>query len=79
MVDEATGCFICDKHGRGDDVPGGVLRIPHLHVHLAPRYPGTPPELFGLGAVNIQRSDAVRRGGAAEIDGLCDHLRAAIS
>jgi histidine triad (HIT) family protein len=52
-------------------------RVPHLHVHLAPRYPGAPPELHGLGAVHIQRSPAVPRGGRAAIDELCDRLRAA--
>jgi len=52
--------------------------VPHLHVHLAPRYPGTPQELFGLGAVGIQRSQKVRRGAADEIDRVCDRLRAAL-
>ena len=54
-------------------------RVPHLHLHLAPRYPGTPPELFGLGAVNIQSSTAVRRGGVAAIEFMCDQLRSAVS
>jgi len=145
-------CFICDKHQRGADVPGGVLHrddlvyaghvhpldgptaalgylvveplrhvaalgdltddeaarigvvanrlsrlvrevagaehvyafvfgdtIPHLHVHLAPRYPGSPAHLQGLGAVGIQRSVDVPRGDRAAVDELCDRLRAAIS
>lgn len=54
-------------------------RVPHLHVHLAPRYPGTPSELFGLGAVGIQQSRDVPRGGVADITRICDDLRAAIS
>ena len=54
-------------------------RVPHLHVHLAPRYPGTPLELFGLGAVHIQRSEAVRRGTVDDIDHVCDRLRAALA
>lgn len=52
--------------------------VPHLHVHLAPRYPGTPPELFGVGAVGIQHSTSVRRGDVADIEHLCDQLRDAI-
>ncbi|MFP5321718.1 MAG: HIT family protein [Acidimicrobiia bacterium] len=52
-------------------------RVPHLHVHLAPRYPGAPPALHGLGAVDIQRSPDVPRGDRAAIDQLCDRLRAA--
>ena len=145
-------CFICRKHDRGADVPGGVIyddgviyaghthpldaedaalgylmveprrhvsllgdmtdeeaaaigvvvnrlsralrevvgaehvysfvfgdRVPHLHFHLAPRYPGTPPDLFGLGAVHIQRSKAVRRGAVKDIDQVCNRLRAALA
>lgn len=53
--------------------------VPHLHVHLAPRYPGTPRELFGLGAVHIQRSEAVRRGTAEELGQVCERLRSALA
>lgn len=52
--------------------------VPHLHVHLAPRYPGTPPELYGLGAVHIQRSTAVSRGTVDDIERVCNQLRTAI-
>lgn len=153
-TEELSGdkCFICEKHDRGADVPGGVIyddgviyaghthpldaedaalgylmveprrhvsllgdltdeeaaamgvvvnrlsralrdvigaehvysfvfgdRVPHLHVHLAPRYPGTPPGLFGLGAVHIQRSKAVRRGAVKDIDQVCSRLRATLA
>ena len=52
--------------------------VPHLHVHLAPRYPGAPTHLRGLGAVHIQRSPDVPRGDRAAIDDLCDRLRQAV-
>jgi histidine triad (HIT) family protein len=50
--------------------------VPHLHVWVAPRYPGTPPEYapFRLGAW----PDAPR-GGAREIDALCDRVRAELA
>lgn len=54
-------------------------RVDHLHVHLAPRYPDTPKELFGLGAVGIQHSREVPRGGVDDIARICDDLRTAIS
>ena len=150
---DTTGgeCFICAKHARGADVPGGVLYddglvyaghthplesddaalgylmveprrhaprlgdltdeeaatigvvvnrlsralrdvtgaehvysfvfgdgVPHLHVHVAPRYPGTPRELYGLGAAHIQRSSAVKRGTVDDIGRVCDQLRTAL-
>jgi diadenosine tetraphosphate (Ap4A) HIT family hydrolase len=53
--------------------------VPHLHIHLAPRYPGTPPDLHGLGAVHIQRSPEVPRGAAEEIENVCDRLRNALA
>lgn len=152
-MDAVRDCFICDKHARGSDVPGGVIytdgfvyaghthpmaaasdaalgylmveprrhvprlgdltdeeasaigvvanqlsralrtslgvehvysfvfgdRVPHLHVHLAPRYPNAPEELFGLGATGIQHSPNVPRGGLAAIQEVCDQLRAALA
>lgn len=50
--------------------------VPHLHVWIAPRYPGTPAEYapFRLAAW----PDAPR-GGAAEIAALCDRVRAELA
>jgi len=151
LMDPFEDCFVCDKHTRGDEVPGGVIyddgivyaghthpmatadaalgylmveprrhvprlgdltdeeassmgvvanrlsrvlrttlgaehvysfvfgdRVPHLHVHLAPRYPNAPEEVFGLGATGIQHSPDVPRGGPSEIQDVCDRLRAAL-
>ena len=49
---DGPACFICDKHTQGDAAQGGALfeddlGVPHLHVHLAPRYPGTPRDYWG--------------------------------
>lgn len=54
-------------------------RVPHLHVHLAPRHPGAPAALFGAGAVGIQRSPDVPRGGVTEIARVCEELRSALA
>lgn len=53
----------------GDDVP-------HLHIHLVPRYPGAPREYLGIRA--SQWPDAPR-GGIDEIVAVCDRLRRALS
>lgn len=49
--------------------------VPHLHVHLAPRYPGTPLEQWGRGAVGLQDWEGGRRGGPAEVATVCQRLR----
>jgi histidine triad (HIT) family protein len=49
----------------GDDVP-------HLHVHLLPRFPGTPREYWGA---RVNRWPQARRGTAAEIGVLVRELR----
>lgn len=49
--------------------------VPHTHLHLVPRYPGTPPEF------RFMRMDdwpGARRGDAAAIAALVDDLRAAL-
>lgn len=50
--------------------------VPHLHVWVVPRYPGTPPEYapFRLAAW----PDAPR-GGEPEIGALCDRVRAQLA
>ena len=53
----------------GDDVP-------HLHIHLVPRYPDTPREYWGIRA--SQWPDAPR-GGIDDIAAICDRLRRAFS
>lgn len=46
--------------------------VPHLHVHLLPRYPGTPREYWWT---RVDQWPQARRGGAAEIEGLVRDLR----
>jgi histidine triad (HIT) family protein len=46
--------------------------VAHLHVHLLPRFPGTPREFWGL---NVDRWPQARRGGTAEIVTLVGELR----
>ena len=47
--------------------------VPHLHVWLAPRYPGTPREFWNL---RLSAWPDAPRGGAAEIAALCERVRA---
>jgi len=47
--------------------------VPHLHVHLIPRYPGTPREYWG---VRIDEWPEAPRGDARQVSALCDRLRA---
>lgn len=47
--------------------------VPHLHIHVLPRYPGAPREYWGTHTV--EWPDAPR-GGSEEIDALCKKLRA---
>jgi histidine triad (HIT) family protein len=47
--------------------------VPHLHVHLIPRYPGTPREYWGA---RIDEWPGAPRGDARQVNILCDRLRA---
>jgi len=47
-------------------------RVPHLHVHLLPRFPGTPREYWGT---QVNHWPQGRRGTAAEIGALVHELR----
>jgi RimJ/RimL family protein N-acetyltransferase/diadenosine tetraphosphate (Ap4A) HIT family hydrolase len=47
--------------------------VPHLHVHLLPRYPGTPREYWWT---RVDEWPQARRGNAADIDALVHDLRA---
>ena len=45
--------------------------VPHLHVHLLPRFAGTPREYWG---VHVNRWPQARRGTAVEIEALVREL-----
>lgn len=49
--------------------------VPHLHVHVVPRYPGAPPEYRG---VRVDDWPDAPRGGPEEMAALCERLRACI-
>jgi len=46
--------------------------MPHLHVNLLPRFPGTPSEYWGT---HIDKWPQARRGNAAEIEVFVSELR----
>jgi len=46
--------------------------VPHLHVHLYPRFPGTPREYWWT---RVDEWPQARRGGTAEIEALVMELR----
>lgn len=48
-------------------------KVPHLHLHLVPRYPGAPREYWG---VHVDEWPEAPRGWAGEIEALCGRLRA---
>jgi diadenosine tetraphosphate (Ap4A) HIT family hydrolase len=50
--------------------------IPHLHVHLVPRYPGTPREYWG---VRVDEWPDAPRGGREQVAKLCERLSVFIS
>ncbi|MCJ7706633.1 MAG: HIT family protein [Anaerolineales bacterium] len=47
-------------------------RVPHVHIHLVPRYPGAPEEYWG---VHVDEWPEAPRGGPQEIEALCTRLR----
>lgn len=47
--------------------------VPHLHIHLVPRYPGAPRDYWG---VHVDEWPAAPRGGPQEIKALCERLAA---
>ena len=47
--------------------------VPHLHIHVVPRYPGTPRKYWG---VNVDEWPDAPRGGPKEIEMVCERLRA---
>lgn len=46
--------------------------VPHFHLHLVPRYPGTPPEHHGS---RILEWEDARRGGEDGISAVCERVR----
>jgi diadenosine tetraphosphate (Ap4A) HIT family hydrolase len=46
--------------------------VPHLHLHLVPRYPGTPHAYWGA---HINEWPDAPRGDATEITAVCERLR----
>jgi histidine triad (HIT) family protein len=49
--------------------------VPHLHLHLVPRYPGTPRTYWGT---RIDEWPDAPRGDTAAVAALCDRLRATL-
>lgn len=47
--------------------------VPHLHIWIVPRYPGTPREYWGL---RVDEWPEAPKGGAMEIEALCGRVRA---
>ena len=45
--------------------------VPHLHIWVVPRYPGTPREYWGL---RVDEWQEAPRGGAEEIAALCKRI-----
>ena len=48
-------------------------QVPHLHVWIVPRYPGTPREYWGT---RVDEWPQAPRGDAQEIANLCERIRA---
>ena len=46
--------------------------VPHLHIHVIPRYPGTPREFWGH---RVGEWPDAPRGGAEAIEAICRRLR----
>jgi diadenosine tetraphosphate (Ap4A) HIT family hydrolase len=47
--------------------------VPHLHLWVVPRYPGTPREYWGM---RVDEWPEAPRGGPDQIAALCDRIRA---
>ncbi len=46
--------------------------VPHVHIHIVPRYPGAPREYWGM---RVDEWPAAPHGGLPEIEALCERLR----
>jgi diadenosine tetraphosphate (Ap4A) HIT family hydrolase len=49
--------------------------VPHFHLHLFPRYPGTPREFWGT---RVDEAPDVPRGGIEEVRGIVTSLQRAL-
>jgi histidine triad (HIT) family protein len=49
--------------------------VPHLHIHVVPRYPGAPREYWGM---HVDEWPEAPRGGPEEMAALCARLRASL-
>jgi len=49
--------------------------VPHLHIHVIPRYPGAPREYWG---VRVDEWPDAPQGGLEEIEALCQRIRRAL-
>ena len=50
--------------------------VPHLHIHLLPRYPGTPREYWGT---NVDEWPGAPHGDSDQIAVFCDRVRQALA
>ena len=66
-------CFICAEHVYAAVIGHGV---DHFHMHVIPRYPGTPREYWWT---RVDEWPDAPRGGDAEIAALAVRLRAALA
>jgi histidine triad (HIT) family protein len=46
--------------------------VPHLHIHIVPRYPGAPPKYW---EVHVDEWPDAPRGGPKEIEAISERLR----
>ncbi|QKI82398.1 HIT domain-containing protein [Kroppenstedtia eburnea] len=63
------------KEGEGaEHVYSFVLghHVPHLHIHVIPRYPGAPREYWGM---RVNEWPDASRGGKEAIEALCERVR----
>ena len=50
--------------------------VDHLHIHVVPRYPGTPREYWGS---RLGEWPAAPRGGVNEMAAVCDLIQGAVA
>lgn len=50
--------------------------VDHLHVHVAPRYPDTPREYWGM---RVDEWPEAPKGGVAQINQVCEQIRTCLA